>query len=247
MVPARGLQLQPRAARSPQQVRGGVGIFSGRTPYVWLSNQYTGTGLEFTQACCHVQRHQSHSVRGRSAQPAAQRRRGGAERGQPARPGLQIPAGAALEPGIRPARSPAGRRPAEFLQTKTLQDVFYQNLNYAESGQTRPDGRPVMTRVNHDLQQRVFPDQHRSGRSVDREREGRTPDAQRPVRQRVVSLRPIEHRERRRQQHGIFQLAVPVHARQFQPACARDFRPRRASPRQCDGVVSAAASAPARP
>lgn len=31
------------------QVRGGVGIFSGRTPYVWISNQYSNTGLEFTR------------------------------------------------------------------------------------------------------------------------------------------------------------------------------------------------------
>jgi outer membrane receptor for ferrienterochelin and colicin len=30
-----------------RQVRGGAGIFSGRTPYVWLSNQYGNTGIEF--------------------------------------------------------------------------------------------------------------------------------------------------------------------------------------------------------
>ena len=49
----------------PQQVRGGVGIFSGRTPYVWLSNQYTGTGLEFTRPVGDVQRRQPDPVRGR--------------------------------------------------------------------------------------------------------------------------------------------------------------------------------------
>ena len=27
-------------------VRGGVGIFSGRPPYVWMSNAFTNTGLE---------------------------------------------------------------------------------------------------------------------------------------------------------------------------------------------------------
>ncbi len=30
------------------QMRGGVAIFTGRTPYVWLSNQYSNTGLDFT-------------------------------------------------------------------------------------------------------------------------------------------------------------------------------------------------------
>jgi len=31
------------------QVRGGVGLFSGRTPYVWISNQFSNTGMEFTR------------------------------------------------------------------------------------------------------------------------------------------------------------------------------------------------------
>ena len=30
-----------------QQVRGSLGYFGGRTPYVWLSNQYGNTGIEF--------------------------------------------------------------------------------------------------------------------------------------------------------------------------------------------------------
>jgi hypothetical protein len=31
------------------QVRGGAGIFSGRVPYVWISNQYGNTGVEFAR------------------------------------------------------------------------------------------------------------------------------------------------------------------------------------------------------
>ena len=31
-----------------QQLRGGVGIFAGRAPYVWISNQYARTGIEQT-------------------------------------------------------------------------------------------------------------------------------------------------------------------------------------------------------
>jgi len=33
-------------------VRGGIGLFAGRTPYVWASNAYTGTGLEQTTLRC---------------------------------------------------------------------------------------------------------------------------------------------------------------------------------------------------
>jgi hypothetical protein len=35
-------------------LRGGVGVFSGRTPYVWASNAYTNTGLEQVQLTCTV-------------------------------------------------------------------------------------------------------------------------------------------------------------------------------------------------
>jgi len=31
------------------QVRGGVGLFSGRTPYVWISNQFSNSGIDFTR------------------------------------------------------------------------------------------------------------------------------------------------------------------------------------------------------
>jgi hypothetical protein len=34
------------------QVRGGVGLFSGRTPYVWVSNAYGNTGLDYTRFTC---------------------------------------------------------------------------------------------------------------------------------------------------------------------------------------------------
>lgn len=30
-------------------IRGGLGLFSGRTPYVWISNQFSNTGMEFTR------------------------------------------------------------------------------------------------------------------------------------------------------------------------------------------------------
>jgi outer membrane receptor for ferrienterochelin and colicin len=34
------------------QLRGGVGMFSGRTPYVWISNAYGNTGLDYTRFTC---------------------------------------------------------------------------------------------------------------------------------------------------------------------------------------------------
>lgn len=34
------------------QIRGGTGIFTGRNPFVWLSNQYSNTGMDFIRIDC---------------------------------------------------------------------------------------------------------------------------------------------------------------------------------------------------
>jgi outer membrane receptor for ferrienterochelin and colicin len=55
VVPSQ-VQFTPRAGfnwdltgNGTQQIRGGVGLFSGRPAYVWLSNQYGNTGIDFTR------------------------------------------------------------------------------------------------------------------------------------------------------------------------------------------------------
>ena len=35
-----------------QQLRGGIGVFQGRTPFVWISNNYGGTGVETVSLGC---------------------------------------------------------------------------------------------------------------------------------------------------------------------------------------------------
>jgi hypothetical protein len=46
--PRIGFNYAPRG-NSSEQIRGGIGVFSGRTPYVWLSNQFGNTGIEITR------------------------------------------------------------------------------------------------------------------------------------------------------------------------------------------------------
>jgi hypothetical protein len=58
-IPESNLQVNPRigfnwdvTGAQTTQVRGGVGLFSGRTPYVWISNAYGNTGLDYTRFTC---------------------------------------------------------------------------------------------------------------------------------------------------------------------------------------------------
>ncbi len=157
-----GVQWSPRIGFNynlgggvPQQVRGGIGIFSGRTPYVWLSNQYTGTGLEFTRI------QESFGATKRIPfvpDPNAQPRNLGTASVNEANlldPDYKYPQ--VLRWNLAYDRTVFGwTTTAEFLNTKTLQDIFYQNLNYAESGQTLPDGRPLMAQVNRTFSNAIF-------------------------------------------------------------------------------------------
>lgn len=49
--PRVGFNWDVRGDRS-LQLRGGVGSFSGRTPYVWISNAYGNTGLDYVRFTC---------------------------------------------------------------------------------------------------------------------------------------------------------------------------------------------------
>jgi Carboxypeptidase regulatory-like domain len=58
-IPESTVQFNPRigfnwdvTGDQATQVRGGVGLFSGRTPYVWVSNVYGNTGLDYTRFTC---------------------------------------------------------------------------------------------------------------------------------------------------------------------------------------------------
>ncbi|MDX1395203.1 MAG: hypothetical protein R3195_12470, partial [Gemmatimonadota bacterium] len=54
-----GVSFQPRAGfnwnslgERQTQIRGGIGLFSGRPPFVWLSNMYSNTGADLAQVNC---------------------------------------------------------------------------------------------------------------------------------------------------------------------------------------------------
>ncbi len=145
-VPANMGMISPRLgfnwtpdASGKDQVRGGIGVFAGRTPFVWISNNYGNTGVEITNL----------SARDVTFNP------------DPFNPPKNFPPGTAAISvnGIDPSfkfpqilrttlaydrELPFGiRGTVEYMFTKTLKDVFYYNINKVPTGATTFYGAPV--------------------------------------------------------------------------------------------------------
>ena len=137
------------------QLRGGVGLFSGRTPYVWVSNAYGNTGLDYTRFTC-----ASSSQRAPAfvADPANQPRSCVNAQGQP----LPVSALAneinVIDPEFKlpqvlrysvavDQRLPLGLYGTlEALYTDSRSDPVYRDLTVIPANAT-VEGRPAYTRV----------------------------------------------------------------------------------------------------
>lgn len=140
--PRLGFNYATDEARTTQ-IRGGTGIFSGRTPYVAVSNVYSNTGVDFARVDV---RNPGFFVP--TATPEAQRAAA-----------QNLPTGQTSEINLLSddftlpqvwrtnlavdQRLPGGLVATfEGLYTNTLNDVAYRNLNLNQTG-TAFDGRPV--------------------------------------------------------------------------------------------------------
>jgi hypothetical protein len=143
------------------QLRGGIGSFAGRTPYVWLSNQYGNTGVDFTALSVGF--------------AAANRIPFVAD---PANQPTSIAGGAAgrqtinmIDPKYKYPQVLRGNLgydhtlpwfgligTAEFLWSKTQKDVLWKDLNWVPTGATRPapDGRLVYQKFDANINDAVL-------------------------------------------------------------------------------------------
>lgn len=148
------------ASGKRRQVRGGIGMFTGRTPYVWLSNQYGNTGVDFTYLSAVF----STSTPTKFKIPFV---------ADPSNQPTSIP-GAGLGTQTINVIDPSYKYPevirgnlsfdhelgffglygtAEFLFTRNIKDITYKNLNYTPvtTGATtlpQPDGRQLYKKVD---------------------------------------------------------------------------------------------------
>jgi hypothetical protein len=141
-----------------QQIRGGIGSFAGRTPYVWLSNQYGNTGVDFTSlSVAFNANNKIPFVADPLNQPTSVS--GGAAGRQTINmidPNYKYPQ--VIRGNIAYDRSlPWGLvATAEFLFSKTQKDVLWKDLNFAPTGTTRPDGRLVLAKVDTNINDAVL-------------------------------------------------------------------------------------------
>ena len=140
----------PRS-RNRQQVRGGFGLFHGRTPYVWLSNQYSNTGNEFQRIQVFFDADNRIPF---SADPDAQP----TDLGSASTNEINL-----VDPDYRFPQLLRGNLAydrdlgffglvgsVELLFSKTVRDIDYRNLNLVASG-AAPDGRPTHARLHRDF------------------------------------------------------------------------------------------------
>ena len=123
-----------------QQLRGGIGIFQGRTPFVWISNAYGGTGVELVSLTC------SGSCQRPvfNPDPNNQPRNLGAAAAQDialADPDFQFPRVLRATLGYDRELFWGVRGSAELMLSQTQQDVYYHNVAKVENGVSPLDGR----------------------------------------------------------------------------------------------------------
>jgi hypothetical protein len=132
------------------QLRGGAGIFAGRTPYVWLSNQYGNSGIEFQRIGASFNANNKIPF---VADPAAQPTKvTGANAGTFTNevdlvdPDYSFPK--VFRGSIAYDQNLGGGLigTVEFLGSSTLKDINYNNLNRVPGTATLFDGRPIFVR-----------------------------------------------------------------------------------------------------
>ncbi len=130
-----------------EQLRGGVGLFSGRTPYVWLSNQYGNTGIEFRRLSIGFNANNRIAfVPDPTTQPTSV---GNAQTNEVdlIDPDYKYPSLVRLNLAYdRDLKLFGFIGTTEFLYSQNVNDIKYQNLNLAQVG-TRHDGRPFYART----------------------------------------------------------------------------------------------------
>jgi hypothetical protein len=139
------------SGKGTQQIRGGIGLFTGRPAYVWISNQFGNTGIDFTRIGASRNTanqipfvtdafNQPHSVTGAPAGTFTNEI-------DMIDPDFKYPSIMRGNVGYDHTLPWGLVGTADFLWSKTVNDIKYQNLNFIQASPNAGiGGRPFFTR-----------------------------------------------------------------------------------------------------
>lgn len=165
-----------------RQVRGGIGLFAGRTPYVWISNVYGNTGIDFTRLSVAANNNNNIPfIADPNGQYTAASQITGASAGVATNeidlvdPDFKYPSILRGNLAYDTALPMGWYGTAELLWTQNQQDIKYENLNLKQVSASAIDGRPVYGRVNPALSDVLLLTNTDQGRSWTISFEGKRP------------------------------------------------------------------------
>ncbi len=126
-------------------IRGGAGVFTGRVPYVWISNQYSNTGVEFADI---LQKNPGFFVADPYNQPKAGEKglaKGATTEVDITDPNFKMPQLFRLNFGVDKQLPMNQVLSVDVLYSKSINDMLYKDLNLGTPIEFLPDGRPKYT------------------------------------------------------------------------------------------------------
>ncbi|MBW3670832.1 MAG: carboxypeptidase regulatory-like domain-containing protein [Acidobacteria bacterium] len=141
---------------TPQQLRGGIGIFAGRTPYVWVSNAFGNTGVEQTALSCFSASCMPMFNPDPNSQPKDLPAGGGAFSVDLLDPDFEMPRVLRATLGYDRELPFGIRGSAEVILEETQKDVFYENVNRVQTGTSPLDGRPTYSNVSPEIRDAIL-------------------------------------------------------------------------------------------
>ncbi|HEV8240273.1 MAG TPA: carboxypeptidase regulatory-like domain-containing protein [Thermoanaerobaculia bacterium] len=159
-TPSEDVVISPRlgfnwSPTGKDQLRGGVGVFAGRTPYVWISNAFGGTGVASTALTTNCPGGTTPFTATPcipfNANPSTQPHTGGAGSSisvDLVDPSFDFPRVLRATLGYDRVLPWDVRATIEGVWSQTQKDVFYENVGKVQTGTSPLDGRPRYSSIN---------------------------------------------------------------------------------------------------
>jgi carboxypeptidase family protein len=119
------------------QLRGGIGIFSGRTPYVWISNQFVNNGVNLTEIY-----YTNYGGIDFNPDPYNQPEMSGATEVNLHDANYKFPQTLRTNIAVDQELPHGFTATVEYIYSKAINEIKYQDLNIQQVS-SMPDGRPV--------------------------------------------------------------------------------------------------------